>query len=194
MSSFIANQLPNPLTIAWPVVNVQIWSIAERRVHQAFEGHTLEIYGLSFSNDGRFLVSGSGDKTTRVWKLGTARAIVLVENEKDELVTSVAISPDGRLVAAGNLEPVVRIWDANSGRLIDRLKGHEDSVYSVAFTPDGKGLISGSLDKTAKHWDLSALLRALDRDTPLSEAVTGSYTSGRYISPESKNSNATRLS
>lgn len=72
-------------------------------------------------------------------------------------MTSVAISPDGRYVAAGSLDTVVRIWDVGSGVLVERLRGHRDSVYSVAFTPDGKGLVSGSLDKTLKYWDVSSL-------------------------------------
>ena len=76
----------------------------------------------------------------------------------DAGVTSVCISPDGRLVAAGSLDTVVRIWDVQTGQLIERLRGHLDSVYSVAFTPDGRGLVSGSLDKTLKYWDLRPIL------------------------------------
>ena len=62
-----------------------------------------------------------------------------------------------RLVAAGSLDTVVRIWDVQTGALVERLKGHRDSVYSVAFTPDGKGLVSGSLDKTLKYWDVQPI-------------------------------------
>ncbi|KAF7316018.1 Chromatin associated protein [Mycena indigotica] len=76
---------------------------------------------------------------------------------QDAGVTSVALSPDGRYVAAGSLDNVVRIWDADSGVLLERLRGHRDSVYSVVFTPDGRGVISGSLDRTLKYWDVSAL-------------------------------------
>ena len=75
----------------------------------------------------------------------------------DAGVTSVAISPSGQYVAAGSLDTVVRIWDVSTGQLVERLRGHRDSVYSVAFTPDGKGLVSGSLDKTLKFWDLSGM-------------------------------------
>lgn len=83
-------------------------------------------------------------------------------NEPDTVdagVTSVCISPDGRLVAAGSLDTIVRIWEVSTGALVERLKGHRDSVYSVAFTPDGKGLVSGSLDKTLKYWDVRPILR-----------------------------------
>ena len=52
---------------------------------------------------------------------------------------------------------MVRIWDARTGELLERLRGHRDSVYSVAFTPDARGLVSGSLDKTLKYWDVSRL-------------------------------------
>jgi len=88
---------------------------------------------------------------------------VLTINDADPVnndagVTSVAISPNGQLVAAGSLDTVVRIWDVATGMLIERLRGHRDSVYSVAFTPDGKGLVSGSLDKTLKYWDVSGLV------------------------------------
>ncbi|KAK6971486.1 chromatin associated protein [Favolaschia claudopus] len=75
----------------------------------------------------------------------------------DAGVTSVAMSPDGRFVAAGSLDTFVRIWDAYTGVLLDKLRGHRDSVYSVVFTPDGRGVVSGSLDKTMKWWDVSGL-------------------------------------
>ena len=84
----------------------------------------------------------------------------------DAGVTSVCISPDGRLVAAGSLDTVVRIWDVQTGQLVERLKGHRDSVYSVAFTPDGKGLVSGSLDKTLKYWDVRPILRGREGAGP----------------------------
>ena len=88
-----------------------------------------------------------------------AAPVSINEDTVDAGVTSVCISPDGRFVAAGSLDTIVRIWDVASGTLVERLKGHRDSVYSVAFTPDGKGLVSGSLDKTLKYWDLRPILR-----------------------------------
>ncbi|KAL5523391.1 TUP1 [Sanghuangporus sanghuang] len=153
---------------------IRIWEIAKKRVKRVFEGHTQEIYSLDFSKNGRLIVSGSGDRTTRIWDMETGMQKVLEINEPDGVdagVTSVAISPDGRFVAAGSLDTVVRIWEVQSGILVERLKGHRDSVYSVAFTPDGKGIVSGSLDKTLKHWDISAIVNGSRKD-PLPPPTT----------------------
>lgn len=159
---------------------IRIWDIASRTIRQVFSGHHQEIYSLDFSRDGRVIVSGSGDKTARVWNMETGAHQTLSILEPDNVdagVTSVAISPDGQLVAAGSLDTIVRIWDVTTGNLIERLRGHLDSVYSVAFTPDGKGLVSGSLDKTLKYWDLSPLLRNPNRTQGLSQG--GSVPSGQ---------------
>lgn len=96
----------------------------------------------------------------------------------DAGVTSVAISPDGRFVAAGSLDTIVRIWDVSTGFLVERLKGHRDSVYSVAFTPDGKGLVSGSLDKTLKHWDLTSIVRGPPARSALPSVTTPTSATG----------------
>ncbi|CAE7231647.1 unnamed protein product [Rhizoctonia solani] len=149
---------------------IRIWDIGKKRIQKYFEGHTQEIYSLDFSRDGRLIVSGSGDKTARIWDMETGSCKVLQIIEPDVVdagVTSVAISPDGRLVAAGSLDTIVRIWETHTGNLVERLRGHQDSVYSVAFTPDGRGLVSGSLDKSLKHWDLRGLLQNPRISTPL---------------------------
>ncbi|CAE6433633.1 hypothetical protein ACGC1H_001495 [Rhizoctonia solani] len=149
---------------------IRIWDIGKKRIQKYFEGHTQEIYSLDFSRDGRLIVSGSGDKTARIWDMETGSCKVLQIIEPDVVdagVTSVAISPDGRLVAAGSLDTIVRIWETHTGNLVERLRGHQDSVYSVAFTPDGRGLVSGSLDKSLKHWDLRGLLQNPRLSSPL---------------------------
>ena len=176
----------------------QVWEIAKKRLRHVFEGHEQEIYSLDFSNDGRYIVSGSGDETMRVWDLSDASCrMITIETpppppptttqaagsnsqNQDAGVTSVSISPDGSMVAAGSLDSVIRIWEVASGVLLDSLRGHRDSVYSVAFTPDGKGIISGSLDKSLKLWDLCSVLRkkaARNKDSSLKASSRSSSAS-----------------
>lgn len=148
---------------------IRIWDVGQKRIINRFQGHKSEIYSLAFSPDGRILVSGSGDKTARIWDMGSGNCLFHLVIEEtlsgtdsgsvDAGVTSVCVSPDGSLLAAGSLDTIVRLWNTSNGQLLDKLKGHKDSVYSVAFSPDGKFLVSGSLDKTLKLWDLSTLNR-----------------------------------
>ncbi|KAF9051756.1 WD40-repeat-containing domain protein [Panaeolus papilionaceus] len=148
---------------------IRIWEISSRRILHVFQGHEQEIYSLDFSRDGRYIVSGSGDKTMRIWDLvdpAAHRTITIADSgpagaPHDAGVTSVAISPDGNWVAAGSLDCIIRVWNVRTGKMVERLKGHEDSVYSVAFTPNGKGLVSGSLDRSLKYWDIT---EAIERE------------------------------
>jgi glucose repression regulatory protein TUP1 len=143
---------------------LQIWDIAKGQIQQVFYGHQQEVRSLDFSRDGRFIISGSGDKTVRIWDLCDKFHRVLTISDDDDSqdpgISSVTISPDATLVAAGHFDASVRIWDVATGALLERLRGHKDGIRDVAFTSDGKGLVSGSLDKSVKYWDVSVLAAA----------------------------------
>lgn len=59
-----------------PII-VLIWEIGKKRVKRVFEDHQQEIYSLNFSKNGQLIVSGSGDRTTQIWDMGTGMQKVL---------------------------------------------------------------------------------------------------------------------
>ncbi|OSX78135.1 hypothetical protein BU14_0120s0018 [Porphyra umbilicalis] len=137
---------------------VKVWDVRNRTVRHSFVGHETDIYSVDASTDGRFIASGSGDKTAKLWSLQTGLLLTTLGGPTGATdgITSVAVSPTSAHVAAGSLDNTVRVWDVSTGQLVRSFDGHRDSVYSVAFSPDGCLLLSGSLDKTLKLWDLSA--------------------------------------
>ncbi|QRV94610.1 hypothetical protein RhiJN_22628 [Ceratobasidium sp. AG-Ba] len=109
---------------------------------------------VTFSPNGRRIVSGSFDNTVRVWDAETGAQIGDPLAGHSHSVTSVAYSPDGRRIVSGSGDKTVRVWDAEKGAQIgDPLAGHSHWVTSVAYSPDGRRIVSGSVDKTVRVWD-----------------------------------------
>ncbi|MEG4068960.1 ABC transporter substrate-binding protein [Microcoleus sp. Pol11C2] len=109
------------------------------------------VNAVAFSPDGKTIISGSDDKTLRLWDLkGNPPKVFQGHTDK---VTSVAFSPDGKTIISGSDDKTLSLWDLK-GNPPKVFQGHTDKVTSVAFSPDGKTIISGSDDKTLRLWDL----------------------------------------
>jgi len=129
-------------------------------------GHVYSVTSVAFSPSGKTVASGSGDKTIKLWDVGTGRELRTLRGHRRG-VNSVAFSPDGKAVVSGSgvafspdghtmiTDGTIKIWDVFTGRELRTLAGHKGGgVNSVAFSPDGKTLVSGSDDKTVKLWDV----------------------------------------
>jgi WD40 repeat protein len=112
------------------------------------------IASVAFSPDGTRIVSGSEDKTLRLWDAKTGEPIGAPLTGHEDRVSSVAFSPDGTRIASGSVDHTLRLWDAKTGEPIGApLAGHEGYVSSIAFSPDGTRIVSGSGDETLRLWD-----------------------------------------
>jgi serine/threonine protein kinase len=116
-------------------------------------GHTDSVWPVAISSDGKTLVSGSNDKTIKIWNLQTEELKSTLTGHTD-LVNSVAISSDGKTLVSGSNDKTIKIWNLQTEELKSTLTGHTYWVYSVAISSDGKTLVSGSGDKTIKIWNL----------------------------------------
>ncbi|KAE9383221.1 WD40 repeat-like protein [Gymnopus androsaceus JB14] len=109
---------------------------------------------VAYSPDGKQIVSGSRDKTVRIWSAETGLPIGEPLRGHTNSVLSVVYSPDGKQIVSGSADKTVRIWSAETGLPIgELLREHMDSVMSVAYSPDGKQIVSGSTDKTVRIWN-----------------------------------------
>jgi len=110
---------------------------------------------VSFSPDGKRIVSGNYDKTLKVWDAQTGQETLTLKGHSDP-VYSVSFSPDGKRIVSGNHDNTLKVRDAQTGPETLTLKGHSSFVYSVSWSPDGKRIVSGSMG-TLEIWDISSL-------------------------------------
>ena len=118
-----------------------------------FVGHTNTVESLAFSQDGTLLVSGSWDKTVKLWDIQTGGFIKTLSCTED--ISSVAISPDCTTIISGGYEGTVYIWNIQTGKS-NSVKIHQDKVTAIRFSPiNFQQVISSSFDKTIQQWDLN---------------------------------------
>jgi WD40 repeat protein/sterol desaturase/sphingolipid hydroxylase (fatty acid hydroxylase superfamily) len=140
------------------------------------QGHTAGVLGVAISADGRRIVSGSEDKTAKVWDAATGEELRTLTGHQRP-VRCVAISADGQRLASGSYDKTVKVWDTATGAEQFTFNGHAGGVLSVAISADGREIVSGGGDFVAKVWNATTGTERLTLKGPpgavLSVAVSG---------------------
>jgi WD40 repeat protein len=133
---------------------IKKWALFSGKCLNTLKGHKMNVMSVVFFNE--FIVSGSMDKTIKIWYddivlpnvngycISTLRG-------HTEGVMSVVISNDNKIVS-GSIDGTIKIWNFGSEECLNTLKGHKDSVNSLVILNDNK-IVSGSSDNTLKIWD-----------------------------------------
>jgi len=114
--------------------------------------HFNKINDLAISKNGKFLVTGSEDKSVMVyWADSLSFYKKIIPNSS--AVACVSISPYNEWVASGGWDYKIVFTSLKNDNTFS-LNGHSGAVLDIDFTPDGKYLLSGSDDHTAMLWDI----------------------------------------
>jgi WD40 repeat protein len=119
-------------------------------------GHASDATCLGWHPNAAILLSGSDDKTCRLWDLRTG-ACQRILRGCPSAVSSLVVSPNGDKVAGGTDNGTIHVWDIASGSPMALLQGHKGAVHSLAFSEAGDALVSGGADCSVRTWDMDKL-------------------------------------
>jgi WD40 repeat protein len=144
---------------------IRVWDVKAGSLHKSWTIGTDGARSVSFSPDGKRLLSGhqgAGDSVVRLWDL--EGKLLQTFTGHSSYVVAVAFLPDGRSALSASFDGTLRVWEVSSGKELRRMN-HGSGVYHAALSADGKRALSaGFHDRMVRLWDVKTgkLLRTLD--------------------------------
>lgn len=139
------------------------WSYGCRPpLKRTLSGHKGSVECLAISPDGTQVVSGSEDRTLRVWDVSQGRCLATLDggsssHKHTQTIQGVCYPPlDGSWFVSVGLDSRVNVWDSGSHSLFDEALNteHKHAVTCVAVTHDGDMIITGGMDQVIRIWNI----------------------------------------
>lgn len=147
--------------------HVKVYGVKTGEIVVGLSGHESFIWDVSFSPDGKYILTASNDGTARVynWKNPERRQFPVILRGHDGAVYSAAFSPEGEYVVTCGSDRTARLWKPGlKPSVVERkayssvppwlgvLRGHKSDVVTADFSPDGRHILTSSHDGTARSW------------------------------------------
>ena len=122
----------------------------ERRLE--IDADPAAVYAVVFSPDGSRIVTGSEDRTLRIWDPEALCEILRLRGHEN-YVYDVEFHPAGTQVLSASGDHTVRVWDLRQGTEVRVLK-HGAAVHSVGLSALGNVLLAAVGDGHVHAWHL----------------------------------------
>ncbi len=145
-------------------------------------GHYASVTAVCYSDDGKFIATGSSDKTIILWQRSDGRQIRSFHGSESS-ITHLEFNRQGTSVLSVSYDGTLILWDILSGNLIKKMKPDADIFTCASFSPDGKKVVTGSRKSWISVWDLLSGEKTLD----LKPIPVNLYSEKGFEYPESGN-------
>ena len=116
-------------------------------------GHIAAIKTVIYTPDGQYLLTGSRDKTIKLWDVETGRELRSFFGHTST-INDLDISADGKTFVSSSADGSAIIWDILTGKPIKKFEASKDLLTSVALSNNGKYIVTAGYDNEAWLWDI----------------------------------------
>ena len=153
--------------------DIHLWSVQTGQLLDRLAGHEGPISCVAFAQHSSFLVSGSWDRTIRIWDVfGRSAQVEPLQMTSD--IQCLAIRPDGKELCAAGLDGQIIFWDVQEGVQTNVIDGRMDiqggrlatdrrsaansaankTFTSICYTGDGQCVLAGGTSKWICLYDV----------------------------------------
>ncbi|PAV70952.1 hypothetical protein WR25_20927 [Diploscapter pachys] len=129
-------------------------------------GHSLPVTCVSSSPDSKLCVTGSADKSVKIWGLDFGDCHKSF-HAHDDVVTAVMFmheSEEDVLFWSAGKDGKIKQWDAKKFRLVQTLDRHSAEIRAIVQTSNSNLLFSASHDKSLRCWQLTEEIIVLEEE------------------------------
>ncbi len=116
-------------------------------------GHYAAVTALTYSHDGNYIVTGSKDKTIKLWDANDGKEIRSYLGNKGTIIYLEFDNQDTKLLSVCD-DGIVKIWEVITSRIIKEFTIEDDYLISASFSPDGKQIVTGSKKSFVSTWNI----------------------------------------
>jgi WD40 repeat protein len=149
---------------------VKLWGTQQSPSRRSFEGHSSWVFGLAFSQTRPIIVSGSGDRTLRVWDRDSGAQIAQMAIGVPRC-RAVRFRPGEDELAAACEDGRIYIFDGHTWAPRRTFASLKSEIYQMYYTPDGRYIITAGVERVIRILDADSGMVIGDLG-PFSQAVT----------------------
>ena len=128
---------------------VHIWDASTGEHIRCLSGHHDLMRSIVFTSDSRRLITGSWDKTVRLWQIESGEVLQSFDSS-----SRFCISPDDRhIVVAQELGSLIQVFNTDNREEHCRLNGLLGNAFSMAYSTDSGHIAAGGLMGSICVWD-----------------------------------------
>ena len=182
--------------------DIHIWSVQTGQLLDQLSGHEGPVSSLAFAPNGGVLVSGSWDRTARIWSIFT-RTQTSEPLQLQADILCVAVRPDSQQLAVSTLDGQLTFWSISEAEQVSGLDGRRDvsggrkisdrrtaanasgtkSFGTIRYSTDGTCLIAAGNSKYICLYSVTTmvLLKKITVSVNLSLSGTQEFLNSRLL-------------
>ena len=132
-----------------------MYSLTNIQVVKTFDGRTDIVNCIDISKNNLYMISGSNDKSARIWDLKTGKELRKL-NVDCWKVTEVAFSDDSKYAVTGCNDGSIKIWEVETGKLLSKIESPGNVVRDITFVKNKNiavaNMLRGSKEYGVRIW------------------------------------------